>query len=145
MSTVSSTRGFNAADDRPRSPGLRRKIRQVIENCLWLPLIPLRYYFSAPKAPGILGLPNEVLLEIMGYLELHDVYLLSKTCKRFQALAPKNWDLVLGQLNDIQHLHLVTGIVYGEKNGRVCPCRACQDFHKVNKCIMPFSKWYERH
>lgn len=78
---------------------------------------------AADQIPNKLRLPNEILLEIISYLELHDEFLLSQTCKVIRMLIQRDWILTLNQLSYIQQLDFWTGLAYVLPNHWVCgPC-----------------------
>lgn len=145
MSTVSVTRGSHTAEDRSYSPGTRRKTSKFIKNRFWLLLARLRYHFKPvcnatdAEVPGILRLPTETILKVIDHLELHDLFILSQTCKALRALAWRDWDLALDQMHSILRTDFLTGIAYVRPNEWVC--ERCGRLHAINKRDVPCSEW----
>lgn len=80
---------------------------------------------STPKAP------NEILLEIIGYLDLHDEFLLSQTCRAFRNLTQRDWRLAVRQLSYAKQMQFWTGLAYVLPDYWVCG--QCGKLHAMNK------------
>ncbi|TDZ19314.1 hypothetical protein Cob_v007639 [Colletotrichum orbiculare MAFF 240422] len=144
MSTVSATRRSHAAD----SPAPRRKPGKAMDKCVWLPLARLRHRFKRlfnatdAEAPSILRLPNELILEVLDHLELHDLFILSQTCRALRALAWRDWNLALGRMPSTRRAHFLPGIAFVRPNDWVCG--RCGRLHAVDKRDVPWSGWHIR-
>ncbi|KAF6809882.1 f-box domain containing protein [Colletotrichum musicola] len=120
----------------------------MAENRIWLLLAHLRYHFKPvsnatdAEVVGILRLPKEMILEVIDHLELHDLFILSQTCKALRALAWRDWDLALDQMRSIQRTDFLTGIAYVRPNNWAC--RRCSKLHAVNERDVPYTEWHIR-
>lgn len=86
-------------------------------------------------SPHILGLPDELLLEIIKHLDLHDEFLLSQTCGALRGLTERNWKPTLQRLSHAQQLDFWTGLAYVLPNHWVCG--PCGKLHKIDKRDRP--------
>lgn len=73
--------------------------------------------------PPILQVPNEILMEIIDHLHLHDEFLLSQTCRAFRKLTQRNWELAFERFSWAKRMDFRTGLAYVLPNHWVCgPC-----------------------
>ncbi|KAH9241088.1 hypothetical protein K456DRAFT_1920864 [Colletotrichum gloeosporioides 23] len=76
----------------------------------------------------ILRLPSELLLDIIGYLDIVTVVILSRTCARFRALAHRDWKQFLRQLLFVKKLVFWGKLAFDSPNHSVC-----QNFHRMHR------------
>lgn len=89
---------------------------------------------DASTCPVILQVPNEILLEIIDHLRLHDEFLLSQTCRTFRKLTQRNWKLASQQLSFLKGIEFRTGLAYVLPNRYVCgPCGKLHAMHKWDR------------
>lgn len=90
---------------------------------------------AARPPPAILKLPDEILLEIIDHLALHDEFLLSQTCRTFRRLTQRNWRLDFPQFSYPTQINFWTGLAYVLPNHWICgPC--CK-LHVINRWDRP--------
>ncbi|KAF6833943.1 hypothetical protein CPLU01_05238 [Colletotrichum plurivorum] len=85
------------------------------------------------------NLERELLLRIIGHLELHDHFLLSHTCQTLRNVTRRDWVSTVEQLPLAPRLEFWAGIAFVLPNHWVCG--PCYRLHKINKSDVP---WKER-
>ncbi|KAK1853521.1 F-box domain containing protein [Colletotrichum chrysophilum] len=83
----------------------------------------------------LLRLPSELLLDIIGYLDIVTVAILSRTCARFRALAHRDWKQFLRQLLFVKKLVFWGKIAFDSPNHSVC--QNCHRMHRINHADVP--------
>lgn len=85
--------------------------------------------------PPILKVSNEILLEIIDHLRLHDELLLSQTCRAFRKLTQRNWKLDFQRFSFAKRMKFWTGLAYVMPNHWVCG--QCCKLHAIDKWDRP--------
>ncbi|KAH0428386.1 f-box domain containing protein [Colletotrichum camelliae] len=65
-------------------------------------------------------LPNELLLNIVERLELHDEFILGQTCKAFRTIVQKDWNAVFDRLSSAHKHIFLTGVAFVLPDHWVC-------------------------
>lgn len=83
----------------------------------------------------ILCLPNEISNQIIGYLQPHDRYHLSKTCRWTRVLANQDWAALLLDLPQPERAKFLYGVAAHMNN--VWVCRLCPCLRPINSEHVP--------
>jgi hypothetical protein len=90
---------------------------------------------DAKKKTSFLSLPNEIGYQIIGYLDLHDLYITHLTCRWTHALTNRDWKAEIAKLSKKERLDFMYKVAAGLDD--VWACRQCVCLHPINTSDVP--------
>ncbi|EXF84276.1 hypothetical protein CFIO01_09911 [Colletotrichum fioriniae PJ7] len=123
----------------PRLSSVRVLVRRASQRVQ--SLVKDSFHRMRPKpytASSLLKLPNEMLFHIFGYLDLHDEFILRKTCRDMHSLLQKDWKYLFNRRTCIQRRDFLAGLGYTSPNHWVCG--PCDKLHRIDTNDIPWHK-----